>query len=301
MIFLIIILWVIGLSFILLLFIRGNFNMFMQNSEEKFDFLDIGHTGKIIDFLPKLNNTLSYDISINDHSINILHILPESLGKVKQTKNSFIKSLSFKHPIIIYIRGLLFTKLFYYRVGLYEVLQMSNYHIISFDYTEEFPDTITKDGSLLDVITVYEYFNKVAQNSNIILWGHSLGSSVTLNLLNVLEDTFPIAIILENPFNSFNDLSPVKQFILDFVIEQDMVSDTIKKNIPILIIHSTYDYIVPFESVIDLFHIIKLRNKKVYLAIFDEFVINGHTDIYKIEQMPTVVNKFIFASINEKF
>uniref|UniRef100_A0A6C0J874 Serine aminopeptidase S33 domain-containing protein n=1 Tax=viral metagenome TaxID=1070528 RepID=A0A6C0J874_9ZZZZ len=275
-------------SFILLWTLQSQISA--PNSKENFVFQNDD------DDDTELDNTIDYNISINGHNINILHVLPKNLTNIEQTKDSFIQTLSLNYPIIIYVHGLLFTKLFYHRVGLYEVLQTSNYHIITFDYTEMFPDTITKDGSLLDIKSVYDYYNLVSPNSNIILWGHSLGSSVVLNLINTLEDTYPTAVILENPFNSFNGLSYVKQWILDLVIEQEMVSENSKKNIPILIMHSTYDYMVPLESTIDLFRIIKLHNKNVHLAIFDEFVINGHTDIYKIEKMPSVVDKFIHNS-----
>ena len=119
------------------------------------------------------------------------------------------------------------------------------------------------------------------ENSNIILYGESLGSGVAVEL--GLKSSFK-SIILEAPFTSVGDIGqmkypiyPVKYFTLD---KFDNLSKIDKIVSPLLIIHGKKDEVVPYSHSLQLFE--KAKNPKKHLCV-DEAMHNNLYD-YNIEK-----------------
>ena len=99
-----------------------------------------------------------------------------------------------------------------HRIGLYKLLSSLGYHVIALDYRGYGDSTGTPSEKDLvkDSQFTYEYINKWAPDSNIFIWGHSLGTGVTSHLGKILNENnvLPKGIILESPF--FNILDEIK-------------------------------------------------------------------------------------------
>lgn len=74
-------------------------------------------------------------------------------------------------------------------------------------YADSSPVIPTKRGVIQDGKTVVRYVREHCGSVPIIVWGHSLGSSVSTHIVSdlSLEDNPPHALILESPFNNIKD------------------------------------------------------------------------------------------------
>ena len=113
------------------------------------------------------------------------------------------------------------------------------------------------------------------QNSDIILYGESLGCAVAVEL--GLYDKFK-SIILESPFTSLGDIGqkkypiyPVKYLTLD---KFDNLSKIERMLSPLLIIHGKKDEIIPYNHSLELFQ--KAKEPKKHVCV-DEAM---HNNLY---------------------
>lgn len=132
-------------------------------------------------------------------------------------------------------------------------------------------------GIFIDSRSVWTFLVNVKHVSpqNIILFGHSLGTSVSANLmLNILKtnteyrERWPRGMILQNPFFSIHQLidehAPFK--IKNFIISEFSTNlffkqiDSLTNNITINIIHSNEDELISSSHSIDL-HKLIINNK----------------------------------------
>lgn len=66
----------------------------------------------------------------------------------------------------------------------------------------------TEEGVVDDVIFIVNWIrSKISPDTHLFLWGHSLGSSITLASVKALKQTdyVPTGVILEAPFNNMHD------------------------------------------------------------------------------------------------
>ncbi|CAG2208573.1 unnamed protein product [Mytilus edulis] len=93
------------------------------------------------------------------------------------------------HPIILYLHGRAGTRAQPHRIELYKVLSSMNFHVIAIDY-RGFGDssgTPTEEGVLEDTYRTYKWIRDRSDKVPLYIWGHSLGSAISTNLLKHLN------------------------------------------------------------------------------------------------------------------
>lgn len=180
-------------------------------------FLPWVHWPKHVDFDSPQNEGLEGAINFYIETdlkvqVGVWHILPQDLIEESKQKGRpyFEKALSKGQPIILYLHGNTGSRAREHRVELYKILQKLNFHIICFDYrgyADSSPITPSKTGVVQDALKVFEYTQKLAGNVPIIVYGHSLGTAVSVESVARLceEGDPPKALILESPFNNIHD------------------------------------------------------------------------------------------------
>jgi abhydrolase domain-containing protein 12 len=65
----------------------------------------------------------------------------------------------------------------------------------------------TKTGVVTDALGVFDHVKKHSKNSSVVVYGHSLGTAVSCEAVNILCNTNkpPDALILESPFNNIHE------------------------------------------------------------------------------------------------
>lgn len=105
-----------------------------------------------------------------------------------------------------------------------------------------------EEGTYQDAEAAWEYLLSIGYKSdNIILYGQSLGGAIAARLASVRE---PKGVILEGAFTDITTLAKEHYFFLPVGLisryHYNTASYLQKTNVPILIIHSTEDRIVPY-------------------------------------------------------
>ncbi|CAH4037564.1 unnamed protein product [Pieris brassicae] len=183
----------------------------------------------------------------------------------------------------------------------------------------------TENGVVEDALKVYSWLSGVVderKRPKIVLWGHSLGTAIAANLVANLDDLCrsnnqkclpaPDALVLEAPFNNLLDeiekhpfsklvswlpyykQSFVKPFSTSteysFTTDQYLARVT---NLPVLILHSKGDRIVPYELAVKLYECVaQSRNKGGAVLQFHVFD-RGHNDLCEAKDLPGVVRDFL--------
>jgi uncharacterized protein len=105
------------------------------------------------------------------------------------------------------------------------------------------PGNPSEDGLMADARAILAGVPKP-----VVLWGHSLGSGVAAHMASEARAS---ALILESPYTSIPDVAarrfpiyPVRWFMRD---RFDTLSLVPKIRVPVLIIHGTRDWIVPYD------------------------------------------------------
>lgn len=185
-----------------------------------------------------------------------------------------------RRPVIIYYHGHANCRACDYRIGLYRALSQSeklDAHVFAIDYrgfgdsTKLLPD---REGVLHDATVAFDYVRKLLKNdeSRILIWGHSLGTAVVMQLAEAFTELKrnPMGVILEAPFNSLVEASlewplgkPYKYFPGISTIfgtlrdddetffESEQLAGSVR--LPMLIMHSPDDALVPYSLGVKLF------------------------------------------------
>ena len=113
---------------------------------------------------------------------------------------------------------------------------------------------------------------------DIVLYGESLGTGVAV--LMAIENSEVKALVLETPYTTLPDVAqrhmfyvPVKLFMRD---RYDSLSRIAKVKSPILFLHGTADYIVPYEQGK------KLYDTAITPKIMQTFPGGGHNNLYSL-------------------
>lgn len=269
-----------------------------------------------------LPHTRSFFVESEDGVVlGVWHVPPKSEWQRYATEG-FHAEAEFQdaRPVVIYYHGHAETRAADYRVQLYRRLSQSEVdaHVIAFDY-RGFGDSTnampSRDGVLRDSMAMYEWVRRKVPASRIVVWGHSLGTGVAVQLAEVLarlgED--PAAVVLEAPFNSLVEaalrwpltlpyrfipgvekiIAPLAGEETEFETERRVGSLTV----PLLVLHSKDDPLVPYDLGQKLLRRIQ-RDRAADLPspVFydvDSSVGPGHRGIYKDPIVSSVVAKFI--------
>ncbi|XP_028038110.1 monoacylglycerol lipase ABHD12-like [Bombyx mandarina] len=227
--------------------------------------------------------------------LGIWHILPNSEIKDVadlKTNNTFHELKNSRNPVILYCHGNSNHRASPHRLKIYSVFQELNFHVVTFDYRGYGDSTKVKPterGVVEDLFHVYSWLLKtldLEEESTVFVWGHSLGTAVAANFVSNLEELcqergseklrLPDALVLEAPFNNLKDeiakhpLSKLvswlpyfkNTFVKPFTDSPDYSFTTdeylaVVPDLPILMLHSKGDRVVPYELAV------KLQNKLV--------------------------------------
>ena len=123
---------------------------------------------------------------------------------------AMIESGSKGGSAVLYLHGNAGNRAVAHRVRLYKTLQQLGYRVYAFDY-RGFGDskgaeigarfTTPTEASLHeDAVAMWRYVRKKHDAKEVLIWGHSLGSAVTVNLLQV--GAIPTRLYARSPLSS---------------------------------------------------------------------------------------------------
>ncbi|XP_072933743.1 uncharacterized protein [Epargyreus clarus] len=274
--------------------------------------------------------------------IGVWHIVPSSqfqklfvVRDYADLDSRLHEELKSKHnTIVLYCHGNSSHRGTPHRLQMYKVFQELNYHVITFDYRGYGDSTHlrpTEKGVVEDTFHIYSWLMNTFDDDKkptVILWGHSIGTSIASNLVSHMRDLcyragkpclpLPDALVLEAPFNNLAEeiekhpfsklVSWLPYYKESFVkpytksseytltTDQYLISVT---DLPILILHSKTDKIVPFELGVKLHECIAESRRAGGACLeFHEFD-RGHINLYESPDLPGVVQNFV-RRIQEK-
>ena len=107
-----------------------------------------------------------------------------------------------------------------------------------------------------DIMSVWKFLtlDKKVKPENIIIYGHSLGTSISSKLVSNLHDDkkeLPKALILESPFSSISEMGHSLLNGMGYLMSGfDNINNlnNIKGKLPILVMHSKKDEIIPYQQ-----------------------------------------------------
>lgn len=296
-------------------------------------FLIFGH---YLNWPPMMNltDTHAYELpysrsffleSANGVMLGTWHVVPKSQWKRFGADVKQESEFQDDRPVIIYCHGHAETRATDYRVQLYKRLSESEIdaHVVTFDY-RGFGDSTNimpnRSGVLEDSLAVYRWVKERVPKSRIIVWGHSLGTGVVMQLAEIFTETNdnPAGIVLEAPFNSLVEAAlqwplglpfrhlPLFNRIAQSLLHEDTNFESEQKasklSAPVLVMHSKDDPLVPYDLGQKLLSRIRAeRPAHLTAPVFyevDNSVGPGHRRIYKDPRFPFVVSAFIRTVMN---
>ena len=217
-----------------------------------------------------------------------------------------------KKTMVLYSHGNSCNRAMTHRVGLYQKLTGMGLDVVTFDYrgfgdsTGTLPDenTVVHDADVM-----LQWVQEKFTDHNIVVWGHSLGTGITVKLLSSFE-SYPSALkglILESPFlNSGEagrhipiakifDLLPCTKGVIGAALEGMFPTDKLisKITLPIIILHAKDDRILPIHHAMLLFEECNRQNmNNVELKVFDK---GQHKFLYTNKEAMTAASDFIYG------
>ncbi|CAH1113244.1 unnamed protein product [Psylliodes chrysocephalus] len=269
------------------------------------------------------NENLTSDDDNQNVTLGVWQILPlEILSDViKNEDYNFDGVLSNgKYDILLYLHGNGHDRSAI--VDKYVILR-KYFHIFAVDYRGYADSTkaeLTETNVVNDITQVYEWLvNRT--NSNIFVWGHSLGTAVGTHLTANLKKNyiFPKGLILETPFTSITDVMGKHPFVKSFyawlpwfrttiiqpMIDNDFDFDSQKYIVdvdcPIMILHAKDDTIIPYSFATELYNTAVNNRNYTYQGnvtyyLFDE-VGYDHMLIHTAPELPGYLENFVDSSI----
>ncbi|XP_028967049.1 monoacylglycerol lipase ABHD12 [Galendromus occidentalis] len=270
-----------------------------------------------------------YVNSVGDIRLGVWYIPPKGIWEKLSSQNSGREPqpwmLDDNRPVIIYYHGHGQCRACDYRVGLYKTLTQSeelDAHLFTFDYrgfgdsTQVLPD---REGLLHDSTVMFDYVRKLIKknDSRILVWGHSLGTGVAVQLIEAFTELHrsPMGVVLEAPFNSLSEAAskwpismpyralPFMQKVVESVTnklrdddetfyETEQLAPSV--NVPLLMIHSTDDALVPYELGQKLLRTLRVLAKgPIHFYQADDSYSLGHRYIFRDPKVKEVVADFI--------
>lgn len=215
-----------------------------------------------------------------------------------------------RRTVALYSHGNSCNRAMSHRVGLYKKLVSMGIDVVTFDYrgfgdsTGVLPDekTVVHDADVM-----LEWVQSKYCDHDIVIWGHSLGTGITVKLLSLLEKhpTKLVGLILESPFlNSGEagrhipiakifDLLPCTKGVIANALEGLFPTDELITSIklPILIIHAKDDRILPIHHAYQLYNVCEANGmENVTLKVFDE---GQHKYLFQNESAMNAASQFM--------
>ncbi|XP_075213567.1 lysophosphatidylserine lipase ABHD12 isoform X2 [Lycorma delicatula] len=274
--------------------------------------------------------------SENDIKLGTWHILPLSklpdlllqhLSQSGTVDEIYDRYLGSGDPIFIYFHGNAGNRAAAHRIELYKLLQKNNYHVVAADY-RSYGDSSSvapdEDGVVTDAKAVYSWVKNHAPQSDIFIWGHSLGTGISSHAVLELESegSHITGLVLEAPFTNLQDEIrdyPIAQlfrplpwfdfFFVDPTYNNNFrfSSDIYLMNVtaPLLILHAEDDKVVPHHLGKKLYEKIKNHRRSetvntIKLVSFDKNRRLGHQNIYLDTTLPHIISNFVSAAKGKK-
>lgn len=206
---------------------------------------------------------IGYNVTFNDFQFikNVATIFHQVIGKLKKHN---------KKLIIIHSHGNA-TDIGYMNNTLNMIAKSVGIDIISYDYEgygltkgeDGNPCSPSEQGCIRSIRTVYDHLiSEGRQPSDIILYGVSIGTGVTVDLAQKLSDEGIIlkGILLQSPYTSVvGVISEMAAISSAYSAPEEYNPNILKNNekihkvkCPITIIHGTKDRVIPFDHAIKL-------------------------------------------------
>ncbi|CAF2367846.1 unnamed protein product [Rotaria sp. Silwood2] len=253
----------------------------------------------------RLNAVNVYEQTEPNVRIGIWYILPftitidHSLSTLADHLKQYVKSDDL--PIIIYLHGQDGTRATHYRSNHYRVMSAFGNHIITLDYRGYGDSTVCPENP-------------------VTLWGHSMGTGVALWTMNDLFQNYPnlkkpSGLVLEAPF--YNTIQALISYPVTRILKinpyfMQAALDSlaaVKINfpnneiisflpLPIIIIHSEDDAIVPYHHAQLIENYVKIHREKnlpsVRLITVPRSANCGHNHIYSYPKFQELVSDIAF-------
>ncbi|KAG6444143.1 hypothetical protein O3G_MSEX003229 [Manduca sexta] len=233
-----------------------------------------------------------------------------------------------KNTVVLYCHGNSNHRASPHRLQMYKVFQDLNFHIITFDYRGYGDSTHvrpTEQGVVEDLLCMYSWLMESLSSISrptVVVWGHSLGTAVAANMVSHLSDLCkefnlqslpePDALVLEAPFNNLMDeiaCHPFSKLVSWLPYFQDMfvkpftlsteyafTTDqylTATPHLPILMLHSRGDKIVPYELAVKLHDTLAQSREKsgapLVFHSFDRGLGLGHNNLCEAHDLKDIV------------
>uniref|UniRef100_A0A8R1HZ98 2-arachidonoylglycerol hydrolase ABHD12 n=1 Tax=Caenorhabditis japonica TaxID=281687 RepID=A0A8R1HZ98_CAEJA len=255
--------------------------------------------------------------------IGVWHVLPHKLNLEWRAEGRHPTDADFDrmmndsdYKIILYAHGNSFDRTFYHRVEMYNLLSERNFHVICFDYRGygDSEGTPTEKGIVADARTVYDWVREKCGKTQVIVWGHSMGTGVSCKLVQDLsiEHKAPCGLVLESPFNNLKDAVTNHPIFTVFCWMNDFMVDTIiirplnsvglsmqsdkriaKISCPIIILHAEDDKILPLKLGRALFEAARRADRDIKMREFSTDLGFGHKFICRSPELPEIIDEFV--------
>ena len=266
----------------------------------------------------KLKDVVNYTIELPmNESIGVWHMNPITTNANPETVKK----------VVLYCHGNAHHRAQSNRLGLYKVLRENGFHVVTFDY-RGFADSRkaelpTERCAIDDIITVIQWMyqqNIATKDSQFLLWGHSLGTSLSTQALCNLQDSHPHlapdGLVLEAPFNTLMDeikCYPLSKFFMKLypgrllisLLEQAFHIQHFKLNTddylldvkcPVLILHAEDDGKVDVALARKLFDTscnnANCQNKSIKFVLFKKKHGLGHCCIHRHHALNSILLDF---------
>ncbi|XP_019770812.1 lysophosphatidylserine lipase ABHD12 isoform X2 [Dendroctonus ponderosae] len=272
-----------------------------------------------------LNGARNFYITVDDVKLGAWQILPSNLENTNDASHEFFeKMLNDGQNVVIYNHGNGGCRLTAHRVETYQVLRKF-FHVITYDY-RSYGDSSSKPPSeqtvVEDILHVYQWVRNRTE-SNVFIWGHSLGTSVSthaIQKIQTLSTSQPVGLVLEAPFNNMKEeisefpLAKIFKFLPWFrltIVEpmsENFRFETDKYicgvNLPIMILHAEDDKVVPYKLGVKLYRsALKCRSESQGTLLFHRFSADhkfGHKFICRAADLPDKISNFIQLALENK-
>ncbi|XP_026744063.1 monoacylglycerol lipase ABHD12-like [Trichoplusia ni] len=237
-----------------------------------------------------------------------------------------------KNTVVLYCHGNSNHRASPHRLQMYKVFQELNFHVITFDYRGYGDSTHvrpTERGVVEDLLAMYSWLIDCLDSKDrpmVVLWGHSLGTAVAANMTANLAELCqqqgrkllpsPDALVLEAPFNNLMDeieshpfsklvswLPYYKDtFVKPFTVSSEYAFTTDAylcqvPKVPILMLHSKGDKIVPFSLAVKLHTKVaasrSAADAPLVFHAFERGLGLGHNNLCEAPELKNVVENFL--------
>ncbi|CAL8256895.1 unnamed protein product [Lota lota] len=270
-----------------------------------------------------LNHTINMYLTPEEGiSLGVWHTVPENKWKEAQGKDSawYHRSLNDGSPVIIYLHGRTQTRAAKHRIGVVNVLSSIGYHVLSMDY-RGFGDSTgepTEEVLTKDAVWLHRWVKERSGGSQVLIWGHSLGSGVATNTaVRLMEQGVLVdGVILEGAFKNARVYIPrnpfvryamlycltMKRFILRDELDLNIIfpnDENVKKmRSPLLFLHSEDDHLTRLHNVQQLFQTaLSVQDaERVRMVTFEGSLGYLHNGLYKDPRLPTIIKNFVLST-----